>query len=763
MRTANLVLCASALLLTTGGVAAGCIDNTVVAPLGGDAGLPSIDSGSPDAASSGDATAPVDATVDAPADAGIDSAVTINTATVDFGLVNCGTGTASQTYSFTNTSPLAINYTASVPTGSVFSITAGSSGLVTPGATGSITVAVAAIPTTSTAGTAIASTLTLTTNVPSAPTVNVPLKVTPQGGSLAVTPALAGFGQVQLTYAGTPIPLALSNVGNAPVTLTFGAPTQPDGGTDTEFGLVYAGSPAAVTLAAGNSLADAGATFLPTTPGAKSVTLAMQTTDALCASASGIAMSGTGTPAQVAVGPSPLQFGAVPCGTTHGPLQVTLTNTSPGSVAFTAALGLGTNSPFNIDTAGSTVPGLLADGGAGTFAINVSPKAIPVPASLDAGAFNDTLTVTPTAPFVSPTVITLEESASGAILAVNMTDSSSFGSISNQTASLPFTVTNTGNVDAPLNVLLTGGTGYDAGITSVPATATADGGAASGLVAFTPTANGEDDTSLSVSTTAPLCAAPPGPISITATGAVPVASFPSTAIPLVATCAAATNTPGTLTITNNGNAPLTITNAQSTNGNFIVSSLPGSIAGSGGTGQITIAASAVGQGTASGTVLNDTLTFSTNEPGAPPRSAPVTVTLSGANLAFQGGNTVSITACGSSSYVVVNTGDVDATVLGASSYPSDTPFNFGDAFSSTGSPTVAAGGNATDTVSFNACGTSGSLMPCTVTGTPQSFTATTALGTKFNPNVGVCIPLPALNVSVSLPNASETCQQQCCG
>jgi hypothetical protein len=502
----------------------------------------------------------------------------------------------------------------------------------------------------------------------------------------------------------------------------------------------------AVTIAAGNSLADAGATFLPTTPGAKSVTLAMQTTDVLCASATGIAMSGTGTPAQVAVGPNPLQFGAVPCGTAHGALPVTLTNTSAGSVAFTDVLGLGKGSPFTIDVTAGTVPGLETDGGAGTAVITVTPKAIPVPASLDAGAFNDTLVVTPTAPFVTPTTITLEESASGAVLAVVLTDSSSFGTISNQSVSLPFTVTNTGNVDAPLTVAMDGG--FGAAITTEPPTATADGGVAAGNVSFTPLANVSYSGALSVTTTAPLCSVAPSPITITGTGAVPVASFPSTAIAIVATCAAATNTGlGSVTITNNGNSSLSISGAASKNGNFIVESGSPSTIAAHGTGTISIAASTVGQGSPSGTVLNDLLTFATNEPGSPARSVPVTVTLSGANLSYQGGSTITISTCGgasSTSYTVMNTGDVAANVnaLSTSSYPT--------------------GGSVDDTVSVNTCAQT--FAPCTLAAPAQAFTSLTVdVATGAPTSSGICIPLPPLNVTENIDiTPGDTCQGQCC-
>ena len=271
MRIAVAVVCVSSLLLTAGAIAGGCVANAPIAP--------SLDSGLEDVfvpptdATMPDTSAPETSTPDA----GLSSLA------IDFGLVNCGTGAATKTYSLTNPTASAITYSASLSSGAVFTITSGASASVAPGATGSITISVSGIPTTAVAGTPLTGTLTLTTNVPGATTVNVPLTVTPQGGSIAVSPATAAFGQAQLGYGAQPIPLALSNTGNAPVSFTLGPATHADGGVDTAFGLVYPGSgqDASVTLAAGATLGDAGATFVPTVPGDDAVTLPIRATSPL--------------------------------------------------------------------------------------------------------------------------------------------------------------------------------------------------------------------------------------------------------------------------------------------------------------------------------------------------------------------------------------------------------------------------------------------------------------------------------------------------
>jgi hypothetical protein len=777
MRTFHILSGASALLLTAGTLAAGCISNTAT-PSSFDGGF-SLDGGSQDATPPvGDATTDspaVDATVDAgadaspPGDAGTNPS--FSTATVDFGLVNCGSAGSNTTYSFTNTLDIAVTYSASVTGSSLFSIVGSNSGSVAPGQTGSLTLGVGTIPATSTAGTALTATLAITTNIPGFTSVSVPLKVTPQGGSISVTPSPAAFGGVQIAYPGAPIPVTIANVGNAPVTLTFAAPTEPDGGAENDFVLTYPGSPSSVTLAAGASLGDAGVSFKPSVPGAASASAAIQTTSVLCASASGIDMTGTGTTAQISMGPDPLNFGLVPCGTTAGGLAVTITNSSPNAVSFGASLGLGGSSPFTIDTVdGGVVPG--ASGDAGTTIINVTPKKIVPPASVAPGAFNDTLVVSPNAPFVNPTTIHLQESAQGAILVVSEDDAGTgFGTVVNTTGTLPFTVTNVGNVDAPLQVMVSGA-GFDAGVS--PTTATADGGTSNGVATFTPTTNGDASGTVTVTTTAVMCAAPPALMSYNATGEVPVAGFKGP-VNLSAICAAGAGTSGSLFVTNSGNAPLVFSGVHSQNGSFTVVSAAPIPANS--TGPITIQANPVLQNTTpGGQSITDALVFTTNEPGNPTYSSvTVSTAVDGANLSYSVlspatdagvdgiGFGLSNTggSCITGSFTVLNSGTLDATLVG-NSYPvladdqgDATGFQFGGTFSPTAATVLkAGGGTATDSVSLGFCT---NKAPCDLTALESWVSSSPSTDGGAAGTAGVCIPLPPLNIFFDQNNCDSCC------
>ena len=332
-------------------------------------------------------------------------------------------------------------------------------------------------------------------------TVIVPLEVTPQGGSLVVS-GTTGFGSVTVGQPATQA-FTLQNVGNAGVSVALGTPS------DNEFVFTYAGAPSAASIGGGGSLAGAKGTFTPTSAGAKTTTVSLTVTGALCASltASSLSFSGTGTTAPVTIGPSPLSFNTVFCGQTAKAQPITLTNTNGVGLAYTTSLGLGASSNYTLDAPTGTVPAN------GQFVINVSPAAIPVSASLTPGAYDDTLSIT-VAGFPAVT-IPLQESAAGSILTISM-PSTNFGTFTCKGANtLPFTVTNTGNVDAPLTVTASGA-GFGASLTVVNV-ATANGGQAPGKASFSASSIGSFAGQLTVTSTVPQCGPPQAPIVLSAT------------------------------------------------------------------------------------------------------------------------------------------------------------------------------------------------------------------------------------------------------
>jgi hypothetical protein len=669
-------------------------------------------------------------------DGGSDAAGEINlpTTAVDLGKTDCGGKPATKTYSFENTGPVSVTWSAAVD--SIFAIQGASSGTLAPGAGGSLTIGAAAVPATSTAGTAITGTLTITTNVPGFTSVKVPLQLTAQGGTLVLTPSTVGVGTVSVGSTGS-LPFSLENTGNAPVDVTFGAPT------DSEFTLSYTGAPASATIAPGATLLAAGVSFTPTGAGAKTATAAIQTTSALCASTlTAIPLSGTGTAVPLSIGPNPLDFGTTSCGKAAAAQQVTIKSTYSATAHFTAALGKGASSPYAIDTSSGSVASNAS------VAINVSPAAIPVPGDITADAYDDALTITTDIPGATPVVVSIKQSASGAILTPTMA-STAFGSVGTTPASLPFVVTNSGNADATVSTKVTGG-GFGASISGSDKAA-ASGGTVDGNATFTAQKSGNVTGTLAVTSSDPVCNVPPT-LDLTATGALPVASFPSTsAIPLSGVCGGNV-TGGTLVVQNTGTAALTIANVASKAGLFTATVAPASVApGSSATITLTPSLPAGAQG---GTSAGDTLLFSTNEPGGPSYSVPVSVAYHGANLSWSSGAVTVGPACGQVATTFTNTGDMAASVYVGGPYPQDGAFNFNGKFPSTApGVSVGPGGSSGDLVGRNyGVASCSNGVACIYSGS-ESYVTLGSTGTT----AGVCLPLPPLGLSMDYPSCEDCC------
>ena len=454
----------------------------------------------------------------------------------------------------------------------------------------------------------------------------------------------------------------------------------------------------------------------------------------MCASpATVVSMSGTGTTSPVSVGPSPLDFQTTECGKTAASQQVTIKNGSTAAINYTTALAAGASSLYSVDAPKGSVPA------GGQVTLNVASAAIPVPGDIKADAYDDTLTVTTDAPGSQPALVQLKQSAKGGILALAMT-TTDFGPVQNTTATLPFTITNTGNEDVTVTPAIVGA-GYAVALTS-GSTVKAGGGTAPGNVTFTAMDDNKDTGTLSVTSSGALCAALPAAIGLTAQSQIPVAQTAAT-LSGSSTCGGGASS-ATLLVQNTGLAPLVIKSAVSQGGLFSVGSLPPAIA-AGQSANLVVTIGAPPPGTRGGTSVSDALVITTNEPTNGSHSVPVSIAVHGANLGFIDANgatikTLTINACGLF-YGVSNTGDLSATVIGASPYPATSlnSVNFGNgqapaAFTAPGGAVVTPGKPVLDIVrSFTFSG-------CPVS-TSASFTNA--------PGDPVCVPLPTLAITVT--------------
>jgi hypothetical protein len=417
-----------------------------------------------------------------------------------------------------------------------------------------------------------------------------------------------------------------------------------------------------------------------TAVGDKSATSAVKVTGTLCGSVSPLNFSGTGTTASITVGPSPLDFGTVSCGAPAPKSQpVTVANGGTTSVTYTATLGKGGASPFKLDAPTGTIA-------AGSKAvINVSPNPIALPASVTANAYGDTLTVTSNAPGVAPATVTLLQSASGAIIAVNM-PTTDFGLVPiNTAASLPFTVVNTGNVDATVSVGTVGSL-WSSSLTGNKATA--NGGTVPGTVGFKTPDTSASQTTLTATTTAPLCATI-APVNVTAQGEAPLANVTGAPFAVQNTCGVNNGSTATLTIANTGQTPLTLSNVNTNSPRLVLVSSVTNIP-PGESGQIVVRArNPVGGTDFAAQPYNVGINFTTNEVGSPTHTILGTVTFHGANLVLST-NTINLSSafyyqCSlGTEYDITNTGDQAGTVsVTTAAYPYGfNGISFSGAFSS---------------------------------------------------------------------------------
>ena len=624
---------------------------TLAACFGSSSKPPAVDAGAFDAAFGADGEASFDAPVDA---APLDI---LSAAIIDFGPVDCG-GAAppALTYTFTNSGTGALTYSASIDAASVFSIQGPASGNVPPGETRTLTIAASAIPATATAGQPLTGTLSLVTNVPSFTAVQVPLLITPQGGSLTLLPATVGFRRGaahdrrdahalhsherrQRARRGDPRRAGRPRVLRRVHGLARRADARPGRGARGRAGELHAdhGGPRPVR---GRDRDDR-----------RDVRVGRHDDPADRHGQHGARLDRPVAP-----------------GLRHGRLRrdgkanaVTIQNGYSFAITYAATLGLGTASPYTLDAA----TGSVAAGGKAT--IHVTPKAIPVPGDVTAGAYDDALTITTSAPGDTGDTIMLTESAAGAILSVTM-GATAFASVPfNGSASLPFTVTNDGNLGAPVTVAATGA-GYSAAFSPASPTVAAGGGTADGSATYTPQSASGGAGSITVTTTAPQCGPAPAAVSLSATVSAPKTTVSGATVSFDVTCgmvgASATQN---VSVTNSGTAPLAISNVASSSARFKVVSAPATIA-AGAASTIQVEAVAPVVGTDAAGTYTASLTFNTDELGTPTYTVPLSVTIHGANLAFTPGSTIDFsTVCSNNNFVtygVKNTGNEDATVTG---------------------------------------------------------------------------------------------------
>ena len=403
-----------------------------------------------------------------------------NLTTVSFGTVGVGKAT-TQSVTVTNTGTSTVTIDQTAVTGASFTTGAGTpSATIAPGQSKTIQIQFAPLLAGSAAGG-----FTLTSNASNSP-LTVELVGTGGQAGLAISPANFNFGSVQVGSTGSAT-ITLTNSGNESVSINQAS------AAGTGFSAI--GLAPGATIAAGQSTTFT-AQFTPTTPGSASGSISVASNAPN--SPLTVALSGSGSQAQISAIPSTAGFGNVSTGTSNSQ-TISLTNNGTASLVVSHAAVSGTG--FSVT--GLNTPLTIPAGSNTTFNAVFAPGA--------AGAVTGSISLTSNAPN-SPFTIALSGSGlAGTQLLTFGTSSLSFGSVNvGSNSDLSSSLTNTGNSSVTISAVnVTGAvftvSGVSSGETltagqSIPVTvqfAPAAAGAVSGAVTLLSNATNSAAMSLS--------------------------------------------------------------------------------------------------------------------------------------------------------------------------------------------------------------------------------------------------------------------------
>jgi hypothetical protein len=480
---------------------------------------------------------------------------TFSSPSVDVGHVDCGSA-GMQVFSITNggTGTLAVS---AVTTGSTFSVSPLELSL-DPGVSAALTIT-ASVAGSSTAGTPLTGSLELFTNDPAQPIVSIPLSATPTGATVQIAAGSPAQATFPTTPPGTPasgIGLSFVNVGNAPATISLGAPSDPQFSLS---GSSDGGSSLSLDPGASPVVATAGFTPSAGTSLTASATSKVTVTGTACGtSVSSLSFSGAVGHGQIFGWPTPptgqqtalIDFGPADCGGAAPPAQfIILTNTGSADAHVTKATITGA-AGFSTDALGAAVTmgqshiiTLLAPS-----VSNPSPLT-PITATLSIQTDVDT----------SPHAITLTEEPRGAVLGFDTSPTGNFGSFGRivllQAAAQSFNVTNTGNAAAHVTLATTGASSGSSPFAPSNASFTvAANGTQTDAVTFSPKAAGTTTGTMTLTATGALCAPLPAPIPLSGFGVGGGPNVVPTSLAFGGTCGGAAASPRTFTVTNKGTA-----------------------------------------------------------------------------------------------------------------------------------------------------------------------------------------------------------------
>lgn len=431
-------------------------------------------------------------------------AVAFAPGSLDFGEVDCGSVGAPRQVLLRNISKkawhLSAKLGASPPRFAV--VQTPTDGLVAPGGSVTLTVTPLAMPTQAEVTSDLfGDTLTVTTDAPGDTPHAIALHQTARGAVLSLSASSLDFGAAVLGNAGL-APLTVTNSGNAPALLRLEAADK------AAFAL-----PDLIWVPAGTTARPL-ALFLPHKAQLYSdsaVVLAPSTVLCQPLPLNTLTLSGTGvSKAVLKVAPQQLSFGKqgmVACGQTAAPQTLTLTNQTASTLTVSAAMAKGAWSSFAVSPASA-----LAEPGV-PLTLTLTPKAVPTSALTVPDAFGDNLVIKTSAPGDAKHVAAVHMTAQGAVLSFSKPALNLATTAVGKQAALPgtFAVHNAGNVAAELTLLLSDTGNFTLNQNAFTVGATASAGLS---LWFAPLSPGQKKATVSINTSAPLCALLPQPMQL---------------------------------------------------------------------------------------------------------------------------------------------------------------------------------------------------------------------------------------------------------
>ena len=509
-----------------------------------------------------------------------------------FGNVAVGNN-STQTLSFTNTGTATVNVDAASISGAGFTAVGGSPvSVIGVGQSGTLQIRFAP----PSAG-AVTGNLTIVSDAANSP-LTISLSGTGTQAGLTISPSSLNFGNVTVGQSATQS-VKLTNSGNVNVVVNLA--------TLTGSGLSINGLALPATLTAGQSVSF-NVQFAPTTAGGVSGSIVFA--DNAPDSPQTLLVSGSGVAANTALvaNPGSFSFGSVAVGS-NSTQTISLSNN--GSTSITISQGSASGTGFSMS--GLAFPTVVAAGQSTSLTAQFSPTAT--------GSASGSITITSNAS--NPTVtIPLSGTGTQGKLTASPT-SVVFGNlVTGSSASIGVTLTNNGTASVTITQGSASGTGFSISGLATPVTLNAGQGT-SFTATFAPTSAGAASGSISITSNSP---GSPLAIPMSGTGtqqAQPQLSANPTSAAL-GNVTVGTSNSQTISLSNGGNASVTITSTTVAGAGFSTTglSMPKTIA-AGGNATFNAVFTPTSAGAASGS-----LTLASNA-----TSSPLKINLSGTGMA----------------------------------------------------------------------------------------------------------------------------------